>query len=67
MALEHARLSEEEHAKAAEAVVEAASWCHLLRIGEELPLPTRKVLLRALTKDPSLTEELLRYCGLQIQ
>lgn len=44
---------------AAEAVVDAALWCHRLRSDLEISEDTRLMLIQAVYKDPSLTGALL--------
>ena len=52
---------------AAQAIVDAAAWCYFIRVGEILPPKTKDILVRAVLEDPSLTQTLFSYGGLEIQ
>ena len=47
--------AEEELMIAAEAVVDAALWCHSLRGNGIVPVEVRQTLIEAIYRDPSLT------------
>jgi len=50
--------AEEELMVAAEAVVDAALWCHSLKGQGLVPVEIRQALIEALYRDPSLTPHL---------
>ena len=57
---------EAELMQAAESIVDAAAWCRVIKLGESLPTATRKVLVRAVMNDPSLTRMLFDHDAFDI-